>query len=121
MSSYRVDSLSPNIIRLSKGTVTQTTNSTTAVTLNKAAGVITTVSLSNAAAATTSFTLNNGFIKADSVVMACIESPSGTIGTNGYAVVTVSAVADGSCVLNVTNLAPSNALSGAVKIAYIIV
>ncbi len=51
-----------------KGAITQATSITTAVELNKTAGVITTVSSTIAAGASAVFTVNNSNVTADSVI-----------------------------------------------------
>ena len=47
---------------LGRGTVTQATSITTAVTLNKRSGIVTTVSSTLAANAEAEFTVNNSFV-----------------------------------------------------------
>ena len=83
------------------GEVTQITDATTGVTLNKLSGQITTVSLDQAAGVDFSFTLTNSTIAAGDVVVASINSYGGT--ADGIPVVSVAATAAGSCVLNVRN------------------
>lgn len=83
------------------GAVTQLTDATTAVELNKLSGAITTVSLTLAAGVDTNFTLTNSTIAATDVVVASIKSYGGT--ADGIPVVSVVATAAGSCVLNVRN------------------
>jgi len=83
------------------GAVTQLTDATTAVVLNKLSGAITTVSLDLAAGVDVSFTLTNSTIAATDVVVASIKSYGGT--ADGIPVVSVVATAAGSCVLNIRN------------------
>lgn len=110
-----------NNLKITKGTVTQATSITTGVTVNAGAGVITTVSATTAAGSTSEFTVTNSFVSASSVVIAQIVDYTGTYGTNGLPVVSVDSVASGSFKINTSNVAPTNALSGVLKIAFIIV
>lgn len=100
--------------------VNQTTNATTAVTLNKSCGAIITQSLSTGEDATTSFTLNNSFINSDSTVLVSLNNYSGTYGTNGIPVVSVSSIQNGSCVINISNVHSSNDLDGTVEVAFLV-
>lgn len=83
------------------GAVTQLTDATTGVTLNKLSGQITTVALDQAAGVDFSFTLTNSTIAAGDVVVASVKSYGGT--ADGIPVVSVAATGAGSCVLNVRN------------------
>jgi hypothetical protein len=56
------------------GTVTQTTNRTNEVTLNATKGVITTNTTSLSTATNVVFTVNNSAVKADSVVIANMDT-----------------------------------------------
>lgn len=119
--SERFDQLNPNsVVIAQKAAVTQATSITTGVTANACAGVITTVSSTLAAAASTAFTLTNSYITASSVVIAVIQGYSGTWATNGAPQVAVGSVTDGSCSVVLTNNAPSNALSGTLKIGFLV-
>jgi len=101
------------VTSISKGTVTQLTNATTAVTLNKKAGVITTVALSTAADTSFEFTVNNSVVKADSIVLASVEYTG-----NGHPSVHVKSVAAGSFVVVVRNVNASAALNAAADIHF---
>lgn len=105
-------------ISLGDGTVTQGTSVTTGVTLNASSGVITTFSQSAAAGATSTFTVTNSCCLSTSVVVVSVGNYAGTFGTNGFPLVTVSAVSAGSFAVTVVNAAPTNALSGALKIHF---
>lgn len=89
------------VTSVSKGTVTQLTSASTAVTLNKEAGVITTVSLTNAANASVEFQVNNSSVKADSVVLATISYDGAVITERP--VVSIRDVAAGSFSVTITN------------------
>lgn len=81
------------------GTVTQATNKSTGVTLNKPSGQITMNNASLGAATSVSFTLTNSFITATDVIIANIASAA---TTNAYTL-TVDAVASGSCRFHLRN------------------
>lgn len=102
------------------GTVTQATSITTGVTLNKPAGVITTQSASAAADAAHTFTVTNSFVATDSVILANICDYAGTIATNGNPNVIVDNITAGTFDIIITNTHGTNALSGALKIAFTI-
>jgi hypothetical protein len=103
-------------ISLSKGTVTQSTNRTTAVTLNSSAGVITTASATIPVSSNVAFTVNNSYVKADSVILLTIN----TDGLTAYSVhLSVESVAAGSFVIRTFNANGAVAI-GAIKINYVI-
>lgn len=64
-----------------QGTVTQLTSKSTAVTLNKSAGVITMNNASLAAATNATFTLNNSLISANDAVVLTISGGQATPGS----------------------------------------
>jgi hypothetical protein len=97
-----------------RGTVTQATSITTAVTLNAPAGVITTVSTTVAAGSNASFTVNNNFSKADSVILLTVDDSA----TAGLAKVNVQTVANGSFVINITNIHSANAFNEVIKVHF---
>lgn len=83
------------------GTVTQATNKSTAVTINKLCGAITTSNASLANATAVGFTVNNSTVAATDVVNVCIKSGA---TANSY-LLSVDAVATGSfhlCIYNLT-------------------
>lgn len=83
---------------LGRGTVTQATSITTAVTLNKRSGIVTTVSSTLAANAEAEFTLNNSFVESDSVVIL-----TGLYNGDSHVSLNVKSVADGSFVVVLAN------------------
>ena len=83
---------------LGRGTVTQATSITTAVTLNKRSGIVTTVSSTLAANAEAEFTVNNSFVESDSVVIL-----TGLYNGNSHVSLNVRSVADGSFVVVLAN------------------
>lgn len=98
------------------GTVTQATNKSTGVTLNKYCGQITMNNASLAAAAEVSFTLTNSFIAATDVVVASIASGA----TAGAYNLQVDASASGSCRISLGNMS-SGSLSEAVVINFAVI
>lgn len=98
------------------GSVTQATNATTAVTINNAAGVITTVTQNIAAAGEVQFTVNNTKVKITDVPTVAIRSGS----TGGTTVANVTAVAEGSFQITLTNLHAATAETGTLVLNYIV-
>lgn len=98
------------------GSVTQLTSKATAVTLNAICGQITMINTALAAAAEVAFVLNNTAIEANDVVVVNIKS-GGT--TNAY-LVSVTAVAAGSCTINITN-ASGASLSEALVLQFAVI
>ena len=85
----------------SGGTITQATNKTTAVTLNKINGEIVMNGAALADDATAAFTLTNSTIAATDVVIVNVASG---VAVAGSYQVTVGAVAAGSCSISVLNV-----------------
>ena len=99
-----------------QGTVTQLTDKSTSVTLNKSAGRITMNAASLGANSAQNFTLNNSLISANDTIIVCV-SGGGTV--NAYTAY-VSSLATGSAVLTLRNLT-AGALGEAVIINYAII
>ena len=100
----------------SGGTVTQASNKTTAVTLNKINGEIVMNAAALADDATAAFTLTNSTIAATDVVIVNVAS----VGTAGAYQVTVGAIAAGSCSISVLNVS-GGALSEAIKLNFAVI
>lgn len=98
------------------GTVTQATDKTTGVTLNKLTGAITMNNAALASATTVSFTLTNSTIAATDVVMVSIKSGA----TAGAYSVDVDAVAAGSCRISLRNNS-GGSLGEAVVLNYVVI
>jgi hypothetical protein len=96
------------------GTVTQVTNKSTAVTLDKMSGVITTNSAALAAGASVVFTLNNSEIAFTNVVIASIRSP-----VDKYTIDVIGTTA-GTAQLRLTNIT-GGSLSEAVLINFAVI
>lgn len=100
------------------GSVAQDTSITTAVTLDTARGQITTQDPALGAGAETAFTLTNAAIHADSVVVLSIVSGP---ADNEHVWVHVTALAEGSCQICLTNLAAANQADGAMVINFVVI
>lgn len=98
------------------GTVTQATSKTTAVTLNKITGRITMNGAALAAGAEAAFTLTNSTISSTDVVIVNVQS----VGTAGAYLVSIGAVANGSCSVTVSN-ASAASLSQAVVLNFAVI
>ena len=101
------------------GAVTQLTNRTTGVTLNKLCGTITTNNASLAAEATADFVVTNSTVAATDVVLVSVKSGSNGGGT----LVTVNGVAAGSFTIRVHNgnVAAGTAETGAILINFVVI
>lgn len=95
-------------------TVTQTTNRSTAVTINSLSGQITTNNASLAAGAEAKFTVNNSYVTATSLIL--ITCAGGQ--TADTSVPNVVAVANGSFTIQLTNLHAATADTGAMVINF---
>jgi hypothetical protein len=99
-----------------QGSVTQATDKTTAVTLNKSAGRITMNAASLAANTAVSFTLNNSFISANDIVITNISAGGTAAAYTTY----VSSMTTGSAVITLRNMTGSS-LSEAVVINFALI
>lgn len=99
------------------GTVTQATDKSTGVTLNKLSGQITMDGAQLNRNTGVSFTLTNSFIAATDVVVVNIASAA---TANAY-VLTVDAVAAGSCRVHLHNLLSGTDLSEAVVLNFVVI
>ena len=86
-----------------QGAVTQLTDKSTAVTLNKSAGRITMNNAALAGNTAVSFTLNNSLISANDTIIVCISSVT-TGSTAGAYTTYVSNMTTGSASLTLRNL-----------------
>jgi hypothetical protein len=97
-----------------QGTVTQATDKSTAVTLNKPAGRITMNAASLATATNATFTLNNSFISANDTVILTISGGQATAGSYNVFANNLSA---GSVSISLRNIS-GGSLSEAVVINF---
>jgi hypothetical protein len=100
-----------------QGTVTQATNKSTAVTLNKSAGQITMNNAALGATTNVAFTLNNSTISAKDVVI--VNVAGGTASTDTYNC-WVSGHAAGSCTIVLRNIS-GGSLSEAVVLNFAVI
>jgi len=100
-----------------QGTVTQATDKSTAVTLNKPAGRITMNNASLATATNATFTLNNSFISANDTVILTISGGQATPGSYNVFANNLSA---GSVSISLRNIS-GGSLSEAVVINFAII
>ncbi len=112
--------LNTDKIVLTKGTVTQGTSITTAVTLNASSGVITTVALTTAGGSTSGpFTVNNSYVTATSTILLTPEYASGKTGNP--IVLTEGTPGAGTFKIKIGNGAPAaTVLNDVVKIHFAI-
>lgn len=99
-----------------QGTVTQGTDKSTAVTLNKAAGQITMNGAALAGNTAVSFTLNNSLISSNDVLVVNVSAG----GTAGAYTTYISSMTTGSAVVTLRNLT-GGSLSEAVVLNYAII
>jgi len=98
------------------GTVTQSSNKSTAVTLDKASGQITTNNASIGTGAIVGFTLTNAAIAATDVIALSFASGGSTNSYVGF----VDAVAAGSCHIMIQNISGAP-IAQAVVINYAVI
>jgi hypothetical protein len=99
-----------------QGQVTQQTNKSTAVTVNKSAGQITMNGAALNATTNVTFTLNNSSISANDVVVLSVASGATAGAYNCW----VSSKATGSCTITVRNITAGN-LSEAIVINFAVI
>ena len=98
------------------GTVTQATNKSTAVTLNKLTGEITMNGAALAAAAIVTFTLNNSTVAAGDMLLVTHHSA----GTAGPYLLTGRVTGNGTCTISVRNTS-AGSLSEAIVIKFAVI
>jgi len=103
-----------------QGAVTQLTDKSTGVTLNKSVGRITMNAAALAGSTAVSFTLTNNLISTNDTMIVCVSS--NTTGSAAGAYTTyVSYLAAGSALITLRNLTASTSYSEAVIINYAII
>lgn len=100
-----------------QGTVTQATSKSTAVTLNKSAGVITMNNASLATATNATFTLNNSFISSNDTVILTISGGQATPGSYN---VFANSLSTGSVSITLRNIS-GGTLSEAVTVNFALI
>ena len=100
-----------------QGTVTQATDKSTGVTLNKSAGRITMNNAALAGATAVSFTLTNSLISANDTIIVNISGGGTAAAYTTY----ISSMTAGSAVVTLRNLTASTSLSEAVVLNFAII
>ena len=103
-----------------QGTVTQLTDKSTGVTLNKSAGRITMNNAALAAGAAVSFVLTNNLISINDTIVVCVSSNTTGSALGAYTTY-VSYLAAGSALITLRNLTAATSYSEAVIINYAII
>lgn len=104
------------------GAVTQATNRSTGVTLNKITGQITTNTTSLAALASAEFTVTNSTVALGDVVVVSQQSGSSNVaGVAGVTDVVVVTVAAGSFIIAIQNDSSTTAETGAIIINFAVI
>ena len=103
----------------SQGTVTQLTDKSTGVTLNKSAGRITMNAAALAGGAVVSFTLTNSLISTNDTIIVCVSSNTTGSAAGAYTAY-VSYLSAGTALISLRNLS-STSYSEAVIINYAII
>jgi 1-aminocyclopropane-1-carboxylate deaminase/D-cysteine desulfhydrase-like pyridoxal-dependent ACC family enzyme len=100
-----------------QGTVTQATDKSTGVTLNKSAGRITMNNAALAGATAVSFTLTNSLISANDAIVVNVSGGGTAAAYTTY----ISSMTAGSAVVTLRNLTASTSLSEAVVLNFAII
>lgn len=104
------------------GAVTQATNRSTGVTINKVCGTITTNTTSLAAQSSAEFTVTNSQVALNDVVICTQQSGSSNVaGTAGVTDIVVVSVAAGSFIISVQNDSSTTAETGAIIINFAVI
>ena len=103
-----------------QGAVTQLTDKSTGVTLNKSAGRITMNNAALAVATAVSFVLTNSLISINDTIIVCVSSNTTGSALGAYTTY-VSYLAAGSALITLRNLTASTSYSEAVIINYSII
>ena len=103
-----------------QGTVTQATDKSTGVTLNKSAGRITMNNAALAGGAAVSFTLTNSSISINDTIIVNVSSNTSGSAAGAYTTY-VSYLASGSALITLRNLTASTSYSEAVIINFCII
>lgn len=103
-----------------QGAVTQATDKSTGVTLNKSVGRITMNNAALAGATAVSFTLTNSLISANDTIIVCVSSNTTGSAAGAYTAY-VSYLAAGSALITLRNMTASTSYSEAVIINFAII
>ena len=118
--SLIVTSATEGIVHTGSGTVTQSTDHTTGVTLNATSGVITLAAVALNAATNAEFTVTNSTVQTDSVIMLTVQDENTT--NNAQLTACTHTIANGSFKISVFNPAATGATSTtASKIHFLVI
>jgi hypothetical protein len=106
-----------NKVNVTKATVGQLTNISTAVSIDASAGIISTVSTTLTTNGTALFSVSNTHVEPESVVLANIVNYS---GNQGAPTVRVQNITQGSFSVSLRNGSWTDALNGVVKVGYLV-
>ena len=115
-----VTAAAKGIVHTGLGTVTQTSNHATGVTLNTTSGVITLAAVALAATTNAQFVLTNSTIQEEAVILLTMQDLN-TVDNKQLACALVT-VADGSCTISIVNPHSATATSDAAsKIHFLVI
>ena len=115
-------SATEGIVYTSMGTVTQSSDHSTAVTVNAMAGVITLAAVVLATGAEEQFTITNSAVQADSLILLTVDSPvAGSSTDDSCLLAQVTGKADGSFKVILKNVGDANTDANARKINFLII
>ena len=118
--SLIVTSATEGIIHTGSGTVTQSTDHTTGVTINATSGVITLAAVALNAATNAEFTVTNSTVQTDSVIILTVQDENTT--NNAQLTACTHTIANGSFKISVFNPAATGATSTtASKIHFLVI
>jgi len=113
--------VSQDALVLPHSVITQEPDIDSSVSVSGSAGIITTVSSSLAALGVQTFTVSNSSVSPESVIVVSTVSYTGTYGTDGIPVVSVSSIVQGGFEINIVNAHATAPLDGSLSISFIIV
>ena len=107
------------IVHTNRGSVTQGTSATTAVTLNTTSGIITTYAATLATNTEVQFTLTNSTIQADSLILVSMNDMN--TEATAHLLVTTNTIAGGSCIINIFNCGSGTATATASHVHFLVI
>lgn len=106
---YYLEEYFNHLVVLNQNLVTQSTNHTTAVTLNAPSGIIILAASALAASTNAEFTFTNSYIKSTSQILLTVQDENTT--DNAQLTLAHHTLADGSCKITIINSAATGATS----------
>ena len=114
-----ISSADKGIIHSNRGSETQITSATTAVTLNATSGIITTFAATLATNTEVEFTLTNSAIQSDSLILVSMNDMNTEAAA--HLLVTTNTIANGSCIINLFNCGSETATATACQVHFLII